>query len=207
MFALDRAAKPACNKKIVASLAASARYPAIFLNESSNARGNDGWPGCAAHFTANDADIKTRRRPVQAAIKFHHPVASYLFRDDECYQSKLRHSGCRGKVTEGTHHRFPPDVDGIGRRQKVDAFDHAISFKNKKVAAGRAFHYCAVVAGARDNRSRMRKARQESGEQPVFAQRLQFHCRKISGNARTVSESELKSECIVIETRMEPLHS
>src|SRR6266480_3192568 len=49
---------------------------------------------------------------------------------------------------------------------------------------------------------------------PQFAQAnrssggpAKFHCEKISGNARAVRVSELESECIVIATRMEPLHS
>jgi hypothetical protein len=89
----------------------------------------------------------------------------------------------------------------------MDAFNNAIRFEHKKVAALRHFQHSAIIARASDDRFTERKMRQELVEQPVFADLAQFHCGKSSGKASTMSESELKNECIVIATRSEPLHS
>ena len=89
----------------------------------------------------------------------------------------------------------------------MDAFDGAVGFKDKKVAAGRWCYQGAISTGADNDRFSERKAMQKLIEQPVFAELAQFHCGNSSGNASAVSDTELKSECIVIATRMEPLHS
>ncbi len=143
-------------------------------------------------------------------------------------QGELRHSGGRGKIAERAHHRFPANIEGIGFGQKMHALNNAIGFEHQKPAAGGHFHHSAVIARASNHRFPERKTRQKLVEQPVLTKfpaanpfRLrtnpsrvrtcgglaQFHCRKISGNASTVSVSELKSECIVMATRIEPLHS
>ncbi len=89
----------------------------------------------------------------------------------------------------------------------MDALNDAISFDDKKVAADRRRYQGAIITGAKGNRFSERKTRQKLIEQPVFAELAQFHCEKSSGKASAVSDSELKSACIVIETRIEPLHS
>ncbi len=89
----------------------------------------------------------------------------------------------------------------------MDALNDAISFDDNKVAAGRRRYQGAIITGAKGNRLSERKTRQKLIEQPVFAKLAQFHCEKSSGKASAVSDSELKSACIVIDTRIEPLHS
>ncbi len=87
------------------------------------------------------------------------------------------------------------------------AFDNTIGLEHEKLAAIVRFHYSAVITGSRDDRFPGRKTWQKLIEQPVFAEITKFHGEKISGNARAVRVTELKSECIVIAIRMEPLHS
>ena len=87
------------------------------------------------------------------------------------------------------------------------AFDNTIGLEHEKPAAILRFHYSAVITRSRDNLVPGRKTWQKLIEQPVFAEITKFHGEKISGNARAVRVTELKSECIVIAIRMEPLHS
>ena len=87
------------------------------------------------------------------------------------------------------------------------AFDNTIGLEHEKLAAIMRFNYSAIITGPRDNGFPGRKTRQKLIEKPVFAEITKFHGEKISGNARAVRVTELKSECIVIATRMEPLHS
>ncbi len=87
------------------------------------------------------------------------------------------------------------------------SFDNTIGLEHEKPAAIERFHYSAVITGSCDNRFPGRKTWQKLIEQPVFAEIKEFHGEKISGNARAVRVIELKSECIAIATRMEPLHS
>src|SRR6266478_9276371 len=87
------------------------------------------------------------------------------------------------------------------------AFDNTIGLEDEKLAAIVRFHYSAVITWSCDDRFPGRKTWQKLIEQPVFAEITKFHGEKISGNARAVRVTELKRECIVIETRMEPLHS
>src|SRR5438445_12604402 len=89
----------------------------------------------------------------------------------------------------------------------MDTLNDAIGLKDEKVAAGRCCYQCAIIAGAESDRFPERKATQKLIEQPVFAVLAQFHCGKSSGNASTVSEMELKSECIVIAPRIDLLNS
>src|SRR5436309_7076684 len=86
-------------------------------------------------------------------------------------------------------------------------FHNAVSFYYKKAVAIHRFDHRAIIAHACNNRFSAREMGQKLIEKPVFAQITKFHGEKISGNARAVKVSELKSECIVIATRMEPLHS
>ncbi len=87
------------------------------------------------------------------------------------------------------------------------AFDNTIGLEHEKLAAIVHFHYSAIITWPRDNRFRGQKTWQKLIEQPVFAEIAKVHGEKISGNARAVRVTELKSECIVIAIRMEPLHS
>ena len=89
----------------------------------------------------------------------------------------------------------------------MHAFDNAIGLKHEKLAAIRRFHDSAVVSRTCGDCSCKGKIEPKLIEQPVFAQVAKFHCERISGNARMVRVSELNSECMVIVTRMEPLHS
>ena len=105
--------------------------------------------------------------------------------------------------------------------------DNAISLKDEELAVTLHFYYSAIVARAYGDRFSRRQTPQKLAEQLVFTNiaaanfrlrtnpcgaltgggRPDFHGEKISGNARAARVSELKSECIVIATRMEPLHS
>src|SRR6266487_5809611 len=86
------------------------------------------------------------------------------------------------------------------------AFDNAIGLEHEKFAAIVHLHDSAVVPGTHRN-CFSGQTWQQLVEQLVFAQIPEFHGEKISGNARAVRVSELNSECIVMATRMEPLHS
>src|SRR5207253_9474871 len=65
----------------------------------------------------------------------------------------------------------------------------------------------AVTSRPDGNCSSKRKASQQQINQSVFVQIMEFHCEKISGSARAVRLTALNNECMVIGTRMEPLHS
>jgi hypothetical protein len=106
-------------------------------------------------------------------------------------------------------------------------FDNAISLKDEELAAILHFHYGAIVARTYGYCFSWHHTPQKLAEQLVFTYvaaanfrlrtnpcgartgggRTYFHGEKISGNARAARVSELKSECIVIAIRMEPLHS
>src|SRR5262249_17982835 len=91
--------------------------------------------------------------------------------------------------------------------KKMHAFDNAIDLEHKKRAAVVDCHQGAVISRPDGNCFSERKTSQEPVEQPVLAQIPEFHCEKISGNARAVRVTALNNECMVIGTRMEPLHS
>jgi hypothetical protein len=106
-------------------------------------------------------------------------------------------------------------------------FDNAISLKDEKLAVIPHFHYSAIVSRAYGYWFSRHQTPQKLAEQLIFTNvaaanfrlptnpcgartgggRTDFHGEKISGNARAARVSELKSECIVIAIRMEPLHS
>ena len=88
----------------------------------------------------------------------------------------------------------------------MHAFDNAIGLEHEKPATIRCPQYSAVIARG-NGFSRHYQTRQKLVQQPVLSQTTHFHGEKISGNARAVRVTELNSECIVIATRMEPLHS
>jgi len=89
----------------------------------------------------------------------------------------------------------------------MGSFNHAIRFQQEQPARARAGHYRAVVPGPGDYLPARFAARHELRNQPLLAQLAQFHCGIRLGKASALSERKLKSACIVIETRMEPLHS
>ena len=89
----------------------------------------------------------------------------------------------------------------------MDAFDDAVGFEHKQIAARTVFHHSAVIARARGDSLPERQMKQKLVEQLVFAEVAQFHCGTSSGNASTVSVTALKSECMVMATRIERLHS
>jgi hypothetical protein len=207
MLLFHSATKLASDEKIITNFAASTRQPAVSLDESSDADGNDNRPACAARVAADYADFKPPCSPAQTTIKLSHPPELRLIRGDQGNQRELGHGGGRGKIAERAHHCFPTNIDRIGPRQKVHALDNAISFEREKGAACKNFYHSAVIARACDDGFSQRQMRQELAEQSVFAELAQFHCGMSSGKASTMRVTELKSECIVIATRMEPLHS
>src|ERR1051326_6233079 len=89
----------------------------------------------------------------------------------------------------------------------MHALDDTIGLQHKELSATGRFNQGAVIARTRNNWFCEWNRRQKLLDKSVFAQLLHFHGEKISGNARAVRVSELKIECIVIATRMEPLHS
>src|SRR5262249_15131127 len=105
------------------------------------------------------------------------------------------------------HHSLPADINGICSGQEMHRFDDAIGFQHNQPVACRWSNNCTVITRPRNFVLASRQSRQDPGEQTVFAESLQFHCETISGNASSVSEAALNNACIVIETRIEPLHS
>ena len=61
------------DKKIVAHLAAPARYASVSFNKTNYANRNRHGSGCAARFAANYADFKSLRGPAESTIKPLHP--------------------------------------------------------------------------------------------------------------------------------------
>ena len=82
----------------------------------------------------------------------------------------------------------------------------AIGLEHEKIATAE-LYYCAIVSCAGDHVLGNPQRRQKRGEEPVFADAAELHCGNNSGNASTVSEAALNNACIVIDTRMVPLHS
>src|SRR5206468_1080420 len=79
MFFFQGTSEPTGYEKIVARLAASARYRAPLFNKSNYTHGNGDWPWRAARLAADYADLKPLRSPAQPAIKlFHSADASLL---------------------------------------------------------------------------------------------------------------------------------
>ena len=80
MLSFQGAPESAGNEKIIARLAAPARYAAVSFNESNHARRNGNRPWCAACFAADYADFEQFCGPAQAAIKSFYPRDLRLFR-------------------------------------------------------------------------------------------------------------------------------
>ena len=89
----------------------------------------------------------------------------------------------------------------------MNSFHQAIGLEQVKQAGLPRFHDRAVVPRAKHDARIARKAWQQSIEQPVLAEGPQVHGWLCSWNASVVRVTALKSACIVIETRIEPLHS
>jgi hypothetical protein len=89
----------------------------------------------------------------------------------------------------------------------MHSFDNAIDLEHKKLVAVVDCHQSAVISRSGGNCFSQRKTSQQQIKQSVLAQITEFHCEKISGNARAVRVTALNNECMVIGTRMEPLHS
>src|SRR5207253_8700381 len=95
MLSPQRSAQPASHKKLVAVLPAAARDPATFFNKAGNADRNDTRPARGAGFATNNANVETRSRPPQPAIKFLYPRCRSYARHEQCDASNFRHSGDR----------------------------------------------------------------------------------------------------------------
>ena len=89
----------------------------------------------------------------------------------------------------------------------MHAFDHAIGFEEKQPVLRRRGHDRTIVARPGDHVRPRFEPRHQLRNQPLLAQLAQFHCGIRLGKASALRERKLKSACIVIETRMEPLHS
>src|SRR4029453_8052607 len=113
MLLLHGTAELASNKKIITRPAAPARYAPVSFNKTNHANRNPNGAGCAAHFTANDADLEPIRGTAQSAIKLFHPFDVSLPRSNESDQRKLRQGRCCSEIAERTHHRFPADVSRL----------------------------------------------------------------------------------------------
>ena len=87
------------------------------------------------------------------------------------------------------------------------ALDQAVRLKQKHAALVLESHHRAVVARGGDHVRGHRQIGQEAAQQSVLAQLPQVHGAKVSGKASATRVKELKSACMVIETRIEPLHS
>ena len=149
----------------------------------------------------------SRRRFFQTAINFPNPIERPIRRNNHRDERKLRHAGHRGKIAQGARHRFPPDRHRRAFGCEMNSFHDAIGLEQLQLATLRSRDDRAIVACANDHRAMARKYRQESREQPVFAEISQLHGGFNSGNASAVKVIALKHACIVIGTRMEPLHS
>lgn len=99
----------------------------------------------------------------------------------------------------------------------MNFFYQAIRLEELKLGAGCWSDDRAVVTGAQNYSTITGEKGQEPGDETIFAELAtanpfrpglaQLHCRMTSGNASAVNVKALKSACIVIGTRMEPLHS
>ena len=89
----------------------------------------------------------------------------------------------------------------------MNPFDDAIGLENLEKPALSRINNRTVITGTQDNPGVPPQFRQYLFEEPVFTDISQFHCLINSGNARAVSVSALKRACMVIGTRIEPLHS
>jgi len=176
MLLFHGATQSTSDKKIIAHLAASARYAAVFFNKTKHGNRNRRGTGCATRFAADYAHFEPLRGPAQSAIKFLHPFNLRLLRSNESDQGKLRHGRCCREIAQRTHHRFPADVERVRRCQEMHARDNAIGFEHQKGAAVAGFHHSAIITWPVHNGFCERKIRQKLAEQPVFSDLAQFHC-------------------------------
>ena len=90
----------------------------------------------------------------------------------------------------------------------MDSFNDAIGLEQLEAVLAADNSTTAQSSPApQQHRTIAGKRREKLREQPVFADLSQLHCEITSGKASAVSASALKSACIVMETRREPLHS
>ena len=99
----------------------------------------------------------------------------------------------------------------------MHALDHAIGFEEKQTILRRPLQDRTIVARTRDDIRARLEPRDQLRDQPILTQFAaanpstgglpQFHCGIRLGKASALREKKLKRACIVIETRIEPLHS
>src|SRR4030095_3379793 len=176
MLLFHGATQSTSDKKIIAHLAAPARYTTVSFDKANNAKRTRHGPGCATRCAADYAHFEPLRGPAQSAIKALHPFNLGLLRSNESDQGKLRHGRCCCEIAEWTHHRFPAAAELVVCCQESQAWDNASGFEHKKVAAIAGFHHSAIITRAADNGFCERKIRQKLVKQPVFSDFAQFHC-------------------------------
>lgn len=90
----------------------------------------------------------------------------------------------------------------------MNSFNQTIRFQDVEHSAFPGIDERAIVASTKNHAPTRAQIRQELFEQPVLTDISQFHgCWTSSGKASAVNVIALKSACIVMETRIEPLHS
>ena len=89
----------------------------------------------------------------------------------------------------------------------MNFLDQTVGLQDVEQTALSRIHQRAIISGAKNNAAASSQLCQELFEEPVFADVSQLHCCTNSGKARNVKVVALKSACIIIETRMDPLHS
>ena len=89
----------------------------------------------------------------------------------------------------------------------MNFFDQAIRLQDGKHPALPGFHQRTVITRPEDDSMSRWQLQQQLFEQAILTELPQFHCRTSSGKASAVKVIALNSACIVIGTRIDPLHS
>ena len=89
----------------------------------------------------------------------------------------------------------------------MNVLNKAIGLEQLEHSASVGFHDGAIIAGTHNHSPMAVKFGQKLGKQPVLTELTQLHCWTNSGKASAVRVRALKRACIVIETRIDPLHS
>ena len=88
----------------------------------------------------------------------------------------------------------------------MNSFDQTVGLQDIEHPALSRIDQRAIIARTENDAAAASQLCQKLFEEPVFADVSQFHWTS-SGKARAVRVTALKTACIIIETRMEPLHS
>ena len=146
------------------------------------------------------------RRPSQSAIKLVIQLASRSAPERSASPAHNWAARHRGEIAQRSHHCFPAHRRWLFVRPKMYPFHDAVCFNRSKTASGQP-RPRNHLPRRQQHRAGPTSRRDKLRDQSVFTDLPQLHCGSRSGNASALREMKLKSACIVIETRIEPLHS